>query len=78
MSVVPARNFGFEECEEVSEINPSKRNKLGITTRMQSTGMGTTTANNLPTTATVSSVVGHEKRSIYSKTRNIANMNRTF
>ena len=80
MSVVQARNFEFEECEEVSELNPSKRMQMGITTRMQTTGMGTTAANfHLPTTATVSSAVAPGKRGVYSKTKGgTAGMNKTF
>ena len=80
MSVVQARNFEFEECEEVSALNPSKRMQMGITTRMQTTGMGTTAQNfNLPTTATVSSAVAQGKRGVYSKTKNsIVSMNKTF
>ena len=42
MSVIKAKNFGFEECEEVSELNPSRMKKFGISTRMKTTGMGTT------------------------------------
>ena len=89
MSVVPARNFDFDDAYEASspKVNPSKKSKIGITTRMNVTGM--TGANGLAstginfaggvTTATVASSGGAREKN-QSKMRKMINLspNRTF
>ena len=68
MSVIKAKNFGFEECEEVSEMNPSRLKKYGISTRMKTTGMGLTGKSFGPGKTTtdkhgsISSAVGQSQR----------------
>ena len=68
MSVIKAKNFGFEECEEVSELNPSRMKKYGISTRMKTTGMGMTGKSFGPAKTqtdkynSVSSAIGHQQR----------------
>lgn len=86
MSVIKAKNFGFEECEEVSEMNPSRMKKYGISTRMKTTGMGLTGKNFGPTKTTtdkygsVSSAVGQQQRSPRdgSPRNDKSKMNKTF
>ena len=86
MSVVKAKNFGFEECEEVSEMNPSRMKKYGISTRMKTTGMGLTGKSFGVGKATaekygsVSSAVGQSQRSQRdgSPRNDKSKMNKTF